>query len=63
VCTPFNADYNEQCYIMIVLFPQGKLHLHGIWNMFQVYLNNIPEGHRPIYTMYAGMSSGKYNDK
>jgi len=30
-----------------------------------VYFNNIPEGHRPmwIYTMYAGMSTGKYNDK
>ena len=26
--------------------------------------NNIPEGHRPmwIYTMYAGMSTGKYID-
>ena len=32
---------------------------------FKVYFNNIPEGHRPmwIYTMYAGMSTGKYNDK
>jgi len=31
---------------------------------FKVYFNNIPEGHRPmwIYTMYAGMSTGKYND-
>jgi len=29
------------------------------------YFNNIPEGHRPmwIYTMHAGMSTGKYNDK
>ena len=33
--------------------------------VFKVYFNNIPEGHRPmwIYTMYAGMSTGKYNDK
>jgi len=31
---------------------------------FKVYFNNIPEGHRPmwIYTMYAGMLTGKYND-
>ena len=31
---------------------------------FKAYFNNIPEGHRPmwIYTMYAGMSTGKYND-
>ena len=30
---------------------------------FKVYFNNIPEGHRPmwIYTMYSGMSTGKYN--
>ena len=36
--------------------------------MFQsskVHFNNIPEGHIPmwIYIMYAGMSTGKYNDK
>jgi len=32
---------------------------------FKVYFNNIPEGLRPmwIYTMYADMSTGKYNDK
>jgi len=32
---------------------------------FKVYFNNIPEGHIPmwIYTMYAGMVKGKYNDK
>ena len=31
---------------------------------FKVYFNNIPEGHRPmwIYTMYAGMSTGKYKN-
>ena len=31
---------------------------------FKVYFNDIPEGHRAmwIYTMYAGMSTGKYND-
>ena len=30
---------------------------------FKVYFNNIPECHRPmwIYTMYAGMSTGKCN--
>ena len=30
---------------------------------FKVYFDNIPKGHRPmwIYTMYAGMSTGKYN--
>ena len=42
--------------------------LVGIYIKFQsfkVYFNNIPEGLRPmcIYTMYAGMSTGKYNDK
>jgi len=28
------------------------------------YFTNIPEGHRPmwIYTVYAGMSTGKYNN-
>ena len=30
---------------------------------FKVYFDNIPKGHRPmwIYTMYAGMSTGKCN--
>jgi len=40
-----------------------KLFEQHFWLTF--YFNNIPERHRPmwIYTMYAGMSTGKYNDK
>ena len=38
---------------------------HTKFQSFKVDFNNVPEGHRPmwIYTMYAGMSTGKYNDK
>jgi len=36
-----------------------------MFSMFSKFIfNNIPEGHIPIwiYTMYAGMSTGKYID-
>jgi len=47
---------------------KGRLRIFVLkvkFQSFKVYFNNIPEGHRPmwIYTMYARMSTGKYNDK
>ena len=49
----------------VQLYQQCPNFTNTKFQSFKVYFNNIPEGHIPmwIYIMYAGMSTGKYNDK
>ena len=57
--TVYNADVHFQC------MAKDNRNSVDSFKVFKVYFDNIREGHIPmwIYTMYAGMSTGKYNDK
>ena len=52
--TVYNADVHFQC------MAKDNRNSVDSFKVFKVYFDNIPMW---IYTMYAGMSTGKYNDK